>query len=404
MQCWTRELLLTAACLMPNAERPVTVFVLHSSTMSGPAKDFLSRLILATDPPKRHVFAPAIGSATDLYANETVLHITPYSSLSFPRTLGAAVKQCRSFIRDIFFFGRSFRTLKADCVIVGTTTVPAAYIASRLLGIPTLIHCGELYDKGSVSGRGRSLSGLLLRSLVPRVADVVVCCSQLVLQQFSPCHRAKVVALYSPIEVNKPLDSDAELRARLELPSTGTVVTVIGTIARGRGQDVAIKALEKLVPHHPDLILALAGEPGANQGDRMYLDALHELVEDLRLADHVRFLGHVSVVEELITVSQVVVNPARFNEPFGRVAYEALAVGRPVVVTATGALTELLKDQHTALIVPPDDPKALADAVHDILMDRDLAQTLVRNAKPVVEALNQADNDRRFLEIFATLN
>lgn len=387
-----------------DAKRSTTALILHTGVMSGPAKNFQSRLTCVADPRDRHVFAPATGPATDIYAGIAAVHIQPYATLTFPRSVPAAIRQGWQLIKDTLFFARRFRALKVRCVISATTCTPAAYIASRLLRIPTIVYCGEIYGKGWLSGRGRSLSGRVFRALVPRLADVIICCSELAHEQFSQNHRAKVITLYPPIAVRLPIESDNAQHAVLDLAPDALVIAVIGTIAFGRGQDVAIAAVKELKRHHPNIVLLLAGEPGANRDDRMFLESLHRLVTERGLDAHVRFLGHVSCVESLISISRVIVNPVRSNEAFGRVAYEALASGRPVVLTTTGAQGELLKHEETALFVAPDDPAGLADNISRLLDDPAFGAALVQNAQPIVDLLDQTSNDLEFMQILSGVN
>ncbi len=395
--------MIATASFRKARQRNVIALVLHMGTMSGPAKDFLSRLTVAADRTDRHDFAPGAGSATDIDDDIAEVHIEPYSMLAFPRTFIACFVQLWRLVKDTWFFARSFRKLRVGCVISATTYTPAAYLAGRLLGIRTIVFCGELYDKGWISGSGRTLSAHLIRRVVPHLADVIISCSELASLQFSQNHRARVVTLYSPIAVRPVTEPDDKLRAAFGLPHNAVIISLIGTITYGRGHDVAVTALNELRLQHPDAVLAIAGEPWAGDGDDGFLDSIYELVRDLDLNAHVRFLGNVPFIEELINISEVVINPARFNEPFGRVAYEALAMHRPVVVTETGALAELLRDNETALFIPPNDSKALAEAVHRLLVDPSLANSLIANARPVIAALNQEDNDRRFMDILSSM-
>jgi glycosyltransferase involved in cell wall biosynthesis len=82
--------------------------------------------------------------------------------------------------------------------------------------------------------------------------------------------------------------------------------------------------------------------------------------------------------------ADVIVNPARFNEPFGRVPFEAAIAGRPAVVTRVGAIPELLRDGGSALIVEPEDPEELASAAVRALTDPELAERLVEGAREIV--------------------
>ncbi|WP_079244698.1 glycosyltransferase [Mycolicibacterium diernhoferi] len=65
----------------------------------------------------------------------------------------------------------------------------------------------------------------------------------------------------------------------------------------------------------------------------------------------------------------VAVVPSRWQEPLGLVAVEAMAAGTPVVATRVGALPEVVEHGKTGLIVPPNDPSALAAALDEMVGD-----------------------------------
>jgi glycosyltransferase involved in cell wall biosynthesis len=67
-------------------------------------------------------------------------------------------------------------------------------------------------------------------------------------------------------------------------------------------------------------------------------------------------------------------------------AYHALACGTPLITADTPAARELLRDGESALLVPPGDPAALAEAMRRIAADRELARTLSRGGRAVYEA------------------
>jgi glycosyltransferase involved in cell wall biosynthesis len=75
----------------------------------------------------------------------------------------------------------------------------------------------------------------------------------------------------------------------------------------------------------------------------------------------------------------------RWQEPFGLVPLEAMASGTPVIAAASGGAAAHLRDGRTALVVPPDDPAALASAVRRLRRDHDLRATLRAEGRRTAE-------------------
>jgi D-inositol-3-phosphate glycosyltransferase len=72
--------------------------------------------------------------------------------------------------------------------------------------------------------------------------------------------------------------------------------------------------------------------------------------------------------------------PSR-DEAFGLVALESIAVGTPVVASRVGGLAEIVRDGIDGFLVPPDDPKALAEKLAVLLSNRELRDQIGRNAR-----------------------
>src|SRR5207253_4318491 len=93
----------------------------------------------------------------------------------------------------------------------------------------------------------------------------------------------------------------------------------------------------------------------------------------------VRFLGVRDDVERILASSDVVIVPSHWEEAFGLAVVEGMAAGKPVVVSRSGAMPQILGD--TGLVVPKRDPAALADAVGRLLDDPLLRARLGRAAQ-----------------------
>jgi glycosyltransferase involved in cell wall biosynthesis len=72
-------------------------------------------------------------------------------------------------------------------------------------------------------------------------------------------------------------------------------------------------------------------------------------------------------------------------EGFGLVLLEAMASGRPVVGTNVGGIPYFVQDGFNGLLIPPESPKAISDAVIRILSDKELAKSMGLNGRSLVE-------------------
>jgi glycosyltransferase involved in cell wall biosynthesis len=143
----------------------------------------------------------------------------------------------------------------------------------------------------------------------------------------------------------------------------------VGRIDPRKGIDTAIEALPQLAP---DASLTVVGG-----GDDPHLDELRSLAAQLGVERRVAFERRPrDEVPSAYASSDAVVFPARWEEPFGLVPLEAMAVGRPVVATGTGGSAEYLRHEENCLIFERDDPAALAAAVTRLAQDDALRRRL----------------------------
>jgi glycosyltransferase involved in cell wall biosynthesis len=90
-------------------------------------------------------------------------------------------------------------------------------------------------------------------------------------------------------------------------------------------------------------------------------------------------------VERLLGILDILVLPS-LNEAVGRIILEAAAYGVPAVATRVGGVPEIVKDQETGLLVPPQDTKGLAGALIELLSDQEKRRRLGQAAKENVTA------------------
>ncbi len=146
--------------------------------------------------------------------------------------------------------------------------------------------------------------------------------------------------------------------------------------------ELAVKVISFLVKEFKDITLTMIG-PDKKDGS---LSSSLKLAEILDVASHIDIAGSIpkSKVPIWLTKGDIFLNTTCF-ESFGVSVVEAALVGLPIVTTNVGELSYLWENEKTALLVPPNDPEAMAVAVQRILTEPELAEHLSQNARNKAE-------------------
>jgi glycosyltransferase involved in cell wall biosynthesis len=195
-------------------------------------------------------------------------------------------------------------------------------------------------------------------------ADLVICLSDFSKRDISRAYRlptSRLVVTYAGVDSRftpKTWPRDRAGNVPFSLLFSGR----LNGPHEQKGVDVLLRSLPLILRHH-EVVLKIIGS-----GPR--LAEYRALALKLGIGEQVRFLGFVEH-EEMPSHYQdadLFVLPSR-RESFGLVLAEAMACGLPVVATKVGAIPEVVEDGLTGLLVPADDPGALADAVVSLLSD-----------------------------------
>lgn len=146
------------------------------------------------------------------------------------------------------------------------------------------------------------------------------------------------------------------------LPERVPVILLPGRLTRLKGHAILIEALAML--RSTDAVAVFVG--GDVERDA-YKAELRQLAERLGVGSRVWFVGACRDMPAAYSLSSVVVSASTQPEGFGRTAVEAQAMGRPVVVTDHGGSRETVAPGETGWRVTPGDPKAMAEAIDDVL-------------------------------------
>jgi glycosyltransferase involved in cell wall biosynthesis len=162
------------------------------------------------------------------------------------------------------------------------------------------------------------------------------------------------------------------------------VIGMAGRCNPEKGLDILLEALPMISQQFVfEVYLCGVNEPNRDEFSRKIHDMVAAFNVDLR--NRVRIEPFRPDIENFFAAVDVVVMPSRFQEPFGRVAIEAMAWRRPVIVSDRGGLPEIVKHGRTGLIFDADRPADLARKLDELLADRDLRRQMADAGRKEVE-------------------
>lgn len=158
------------------------------------------------------------------------------------------------------------------------------------------------------------------------------------------------------------------------------VILTLATLTRRKGHDVLIEALARIAA-----LSWRADFVGSADLDPDWTMALRDRIARTSVADRIRLLGAVDDATPVLAGADLFVLPSRY-EGYGMAFAEAMAHGLPIVAARAGAVPDVVPPT-AGLLVPPDDPAALAEAIASLLTDRAMFERYRAGSKAAGAAL-----------------
>ena len=212
----------------------------------------------------------------------------------------------------------------------------------------------------------------LMAKLVYLIADrIIVTCDETFrkIPELS-ARRPKVNKVYNGITI-PPLISlnDAARRDVLgnSIVGEAQIVGMVARLAPNKGQTTFLHAAPKVLAKFPDTQFVVVGDiTSETSWEIEYREYLHRLAEHSGANGAIHFLGKRLDIYPILQALDIFVHPAT-SDILPTVVIQAMAVGKPIVVTSVGGLPELINHDFTGIVVPPVKPVALAEAIMWIL-------------------------------------
>lgn len=283
-----------------------------------------------------------------------------------------------SAARDIAEITALYRELAPDLVHhVALKPVVYGSIAASLARTPRVVNAltGLGFAFGSRGARARA-TGRVARHVLRRALDrrgrlVVV-------QNRRDADRLAAEGLVAPASIRLVRGSGVDLARFVALPDPPDPFTIgfVGRMLADKGVPALLDAHARVRARGLDVRLVLAGAPDPENPTTMHDAELQRRAA----APGVEWLRHVADVREVWRRCHVAVLPSR-HEGLPLALLEAAACGRALVATDIAGCREIAEPGANALVVPPDDPVALADAIERLARDAALRRRLAAHSR-----------------------
>lgn len=240
------------------------------------------------------------------------------------------------------------------------------------------------------------------RWLYRKATDLVLTVSEAIRRQYvvsALIAGDSVVALHGGVdaEVFHPRVNGSAFRASLGLSADTPLIGLAGGFRVMKGHRVAVEAAARLAREglRPAFLFI-----GRGSGET----AVREAISRAGLERQFIFTGFVPDLPRALVAMDMALYVPIESDGMGRVVYEYLAVGRPLVASRVGVVPEILTDGKDALLVPAGDSQALATAIRRLLSEPELRRSLELAGRELVESrYSGARLAGRLAELYSTL-
>jgi glycosyltransferase involved in cell wall biosynthesis len=266
--------------------------------------------------------------------------------------------------------------------VVHTHTSKAGFsgrIAARIAGVPVVVHTFHGHVFHGYFGPLATRFFVQLERFLARLSDRVVAISEtlrddLIEREVAPREKIEVIPLGLDLAPFLAIDGrSGELRTALKMSPRDFVIGIVGRLVPVKDHNTFLRAAAKVAAKRSDARFVIVG-------DGELRAKLEEQASALGLQGLAHFTGWRRDLMSIYADLDLIVLSSR-NEGTPVSIIEGSAAGKPVVATKVGGIPDLIEDGWNGLLVPPQDPDALADSMLKILDNPDLAQTFASRSK-----------------------
>ena len=354
--------------------KPIPIlFVDHASALGGAEKS----LLLLMQQLDRQQWQPHLACVDgDLARAATAVNI-PVHPIILPR-----LRKSIRFPADVWQGAATIAHIaqQTGAAFLHANTVRAALytaVAARRARLPFIWHMRDFWL--SENKPQQLWLDQWAKQTLCHTASIVIANSHAVATHL-PCPN-KVRVVHNGIDLTQFEETavSSTFRQQFNIPPDAPLVGTVGRLRPWKGQDRFIRVAAQIAKTNPSVHFVIVGGTPFQVQDS-YEKQLHQLAAKHNLSNQITFTGQLQDVGSALAELDIFVH-AGDPEPFGLVNVEAMAMGKPVVAFAHGALPEIIVHEETGLLIQSENEAEMATAVTQLLNQPAKQKEMGRNGR-----------------------
>jgi len=287
--------------------------------------------------------------------------------------------------QSVFQYVDIIRKEQVSLVHINEVLDLSAAIAAKLTRVPCVVHVRAFLPFHWIVQQGFPRIAALLANAVITVSGSVY--NNLFVEQGISTGKISIIHNPGPDpSVYHPDVIGESIRGEFGLGKDTFLVPLVGALHEWKGHEILIRAAPQVLTSFPNTRFMMVGGEMAGVHHAEHAIRLKALPGELGIQDKVIFAGYRPDIPQIMAASDVVPFCSIIPDPFPGVVLQGMAVGKPVVASSLGGPIEQIEDGISGLLVEPENPSALADAICHLLQNETERKRLGENAAKRVQS------------------
>jgi glycosyltransferase involved in cell wall biosynthesis len=286
------------------------------------------------------------------------------------------------------------KNVNPDIVFTSTSVISEGAIAAKILSVPHVWNVSEFGTEEH--GIRYMLDEKERMEFVDKYSDKIFFVSDALKKYYEKrLDRKKMTVIPNMVKIKK-----SAIRQEIFFHLGDALkLALVGNVTKGKGQKDAILAVCDLLKKDKKVELVMAGTIGS----REYYDELQKIIQENELEDYIKYVGCLESAAELIDQADVAL-VCSTQEGFGRVAVEGMLSRKPVILSNSGALPELVVEKENGFLYTPGDFNELAEKIEYFIGNRNEIERMGQNGYDFAKTkFNEEEYSKKIIKEFMEL-